>query len=161
MKISQDVDNTSGCGSPEYANDQWCDDENNNAGCNYDGGACCDNIFSGWNSYCSSCQCLNPTSTTTTTTTTPPSGGDCGSPNWANDEYCDDENNNAGCNFDGGACCNNNIAGWNNYCTKCQCLEPQNCVAIGIWSLFGYMHNWCNVNCNHNPPYCPPDFCSC
>ena len=36
-----------GCGSPQWANDQWCDDENNNANCNYDGGACCFNNFSG------------------------------------------------------------------------------------------------------------------
>ena len=20
---------------------------------------------------------------------------------------------------------------------------------------------WCNWNCNHVPPYCPPDFCEC
>ena len=36
-----------GCGSPEYANDKWCDDENNNAGCNYDDGACCNNYAAG------------------------------------------------------------------------------------------------------------------
>ena len=35
----------------------------------------------------------------------------CGSPQFANDQQCDDENNNAECKFDGGACCNNNIAG--------------------------------------------------
>ena len=42
----------SGCGSPQFANDQWCDDENNNAGCNFDGGACCNNGFSEWATYC-------------------------------------------------------------------------------------------------------------
>ena len=21
--------------------------------------------------------------------------------------------------------------------------------------------DWCNLNCNHNPPFCPPDFCTC
>ena len=36
-----------GCGSPQWANDQWCNDENNNANCNYDGGACCFNNFPG------------------------------------------------------------------------------------------------------------------
>ena len=36
-----------GCGSPQYANDKWCDDENNNAGCNYDDGACCRNYAAG------------------------------------------------------------------------------------------------------------------
>ena len=43
----------SGCGSPQYANDQWCDDENNNPSCNFDGGACCDNNYSGWDQFCS------------------------------------------------------------------------------------------------------------
>ena len=36
-----------GCGSPEYAKDKWCDDDNNNAGCNYDDGACCNNYAAG------------------------------------------------------------------------------------------------------------------
>ena len=38
---SQETAPTNGCGSPQYATDQWCDDDNNNAGCNFDGGACC------------------------------------------------------------------------------------------------------------------------
>ena len=42
----------SGCGIPLYANDQWCDDENNNPSCNFDGGACCDNNISGWDDNC-------------------------------------------------------------------------------------------------------------
>ena len=31
-----------------------------------------------------------------------PSPSACGSPQWKGDGYCDDENNNAGCNWDGG-----------------------------------------------------------
>ena len=54
--------------------------------------------------------------------TTPPNNG-CGSPSWANDQWCDDENNNAQCNWDGGACCNNNYSGWDTYCTDCECKE--------------------------------------
>ena len=53
------------------------------------------------------------TGTTATTTPTPSS---CGNPQWFNDGYCDDENNNPGCNFDGGDCCNNNYSGWDEYC---------------------------------------------
>merc|ERR1711997_157653 len=45
----------------------------------------------------------------------------CGSPLWANDKWCDDENNNAACKFDGGACCGANVD--KTYCTKCQCLQ--------------------------------------
>ena len=41
-----------GCGSPQWSNDKWCDDENNHAGCNFDDGACCNNFFNGWNTYC-------------------------------------------------------------------------------------------------------------
>ena len=40
------------CGSPQWSNDKWCDDDNNNAGCNFDDGACCNNFFNGWNTYC-------------------------------------------------------------------------------------------------------------
>ena len=47
--------------------------------------------------------------TTQSPTTQPPSG--CGSPQWANDMYCDDENNNPSCNYDGGACCSNSASG--------------------------------------------------
>ena len=43
---------TEGCGSPSWATDKWCDDENNNAECNYDGGACCFNEANGWDTYC-------------------------------------------------------------------------------------------------------------
>merc|ERR1712203_900850 len=60
-----------GCGSPQWAEDQWCDDENNNADCNWDGGACCNNSFGGWDTYCSDCQCLDPNVEATTTTEAP------------------------------------------------------------------------------------------
>ena len=66
-------------------------------------------IFLGLNEYCTDCDCLNPT-TAQPPTTKPPIGG-CGSPEYAKDKYCDDENNNAGCNYDDGACCNNYAAG--------------------------------------------------
>ena len=42
----------SGCGSPQWSVDNWCDDENNNVACNFDGGACCNNDFPGWDAYC-------------------------------------------------------------------------------------------------------------
>merc|ERR1712106_221750 len=45
---------------------------------------------------------------------------------WASDTWCDDENNNADCNWDGGACCNNDFGGWDTYCTVCECLDPNN-----------------------------------
>ena len=50
--------------------------------------------------------------------------GSCGNPSWVNDQYCDDGNNNAGCNWDGGDCCGNEVPGWDDYCDECACKEP-------------------------------------
>merc|ERR1711997_41052 len=96
--------------------------------------------------YCNACECLDPNgggSTTTgspTTTEAPVSTTDvptegCGSPSWATDQWCDDENNNAECNYDGGACCNNTFGGWDTYCTDCECKDPNNVEdCVDIWS---------------------------
>ena len=45
----------------------------------------------------------------------------CAVPSWKGDGYCDDNNNNEGCEFDGGDCCGPNVN--TQYCTKCECLE--------------------------------------
>lgn len=51
----------------------------------------------------------------------------CGVPSWKGDKYCDNENNNAGCEWDGGDCCGNTMDGWDYYCKpNCQCLDPNN-----------------------------------
>ena len=55
--------------------------------------------------------------------TSPPPTDTCGSPEYSQDVYCDDENNNAGCNWDDGACCDNEMPDWNDYCEDCKCLE--------------------------------------
>ena len=45
------------CRLPDYYGDGFCDDENNNLECNWDGGDCCgDNIDT---QFCSICDCLN------------------------------------------------------------------------------------------------------
>ena len=46
----------------------------------------------------------------------------CGSPTWKADNYCDDQNNNCGCDWDGGDCCGSNVN--TNYCSACECLDP-------------------------------------
>merc|ERR1712110_157944 len=53
------------CGKPDHTTDVFCDDENNNAGCEWDGGACCnrlatDNSFNKWNAFCKDCECIDP-----------------------------------------------------------------------------------------------------
>ena len=35
-----------------YIGDGYCDDDNNNEACQYDGGDCCDNSSPNWNAYC-------------------------------------------------------------------------------------------------------------
>ena len=128
----------SSCGIPDEKGDGWCDDANNNAGCNWDDGDCCppNSIENpSWDGVCSECKCLDPnaggststkstTKTTTTTTkktTTSSSTDVCGSPEYANDRWCDDENNNAGCNWDNGACCGDNVDKL--YCKLCECHD--------------------------------------
>ena len=53
---------------------------------------------------------------------TPAPGGDCGFSNWKGDNYCDDDNNNAGCAWDGGDCCGDDVN--TQYCSACECLDP-------------------------------------
>ena len=35
------------------------------------------------------------------------------------------------------------------------------CVAAGAWAGQSEMSEWCEVNCHHAQPFCPPDLCSC
>ena len=41
--------------------------------------------------------------------------------------YCNDETNNAGCNFDGGDCCLSNVN--RDHCSDCTCYLQETCVA--------------------------------
>ena len=52
-----------------------------------------------------------------------PPAGVCGSPQWKGDMFCDDDNNNAGCQYDGGDCCGTNVD--KTYCTECKCKDPK------------------------------------
>ena len=67
-KTTQTVTSTtSACGYPNWQGDKVCDDMNNNADCDYDGGDCCGDFVD--KSHCRLCQCLDPTHTTPSTTT--------------------------------------------------------------------------------------------
>ena len=50
---------SSGCKLPDFQGDGFCDDENNNAGCDFDGGDCCGLDVK--KNFCSLCQCHNGT----------------------------------------------------------------------------------------------------
>jgi len=110
------------CGNGQYKADGNCDDENNNCGCDYDGGDCCGaNVKK---SYCKECKCQDPNYK-------PPSGdckGKCGAPKYEGDGVCDDNNNNCGCRFDGGDCCAKTAKGGQvnkAYCKQCKCVDPK------------------------------------
>ena len=51
-----------------------------------------------------------------------PCPGSCGFPSYVGDDYCDDENNNCGCEWDGGDCCGSDVN--TDYCNDCDCLDP-------------------------------------
>ena len=48
----------------------------------------------------------------------------CSKPALAGDGYCDDGNNNCGCDWDNGDCCKATIGASYNYCSKCLCMDP-------------------------------------
>ena len=45
-------------------------------------------------------------------------------PQWKGDKWCDDDNNNCGCQWDGGDCCGEDNKYDSNYCTECACKDP-------------------------------------
>merc|ERR1712048_228191 len=114
------------CGAPSYVGDGNCDDNNNNKGCEYDGGDCCAKSVKGGKvqeTYCPKCECIDPAYQEQST------GKKCGLPSYKGDGNCDDENNHKGCAYDGGDCCPKTVPGGKvseKYCTKCACVDPDN-----------------------------------
>merc|ERR1712178_623464 len=112
-----------GCQFPNYKGDGNCDDENNNCGCQYDGGDCCAKTVKGGKvngKYCKQCKCLDPNASSSCT-------GSCKFPNCKGDGNCDDKNNNCGCAYDGGDCCAKTVKGGKvktQFCKACACLDP-------------------------------------
>ena len=43
------------CKEEDWLGDDFCDDHLNNENCLWDGGDCCFNNLSGWDSYCQAC----------------------------------------------------------------------------------------------------------
>ena len=64
------------------------------------------------------------TTWSSTTSTNPTTTGGCIS-GWIGDNYCDDINNNMGCSYDGGDCCDSCGSVVNmQWCLVCACLDP-------------------------------------
>merc|ERR1712223_1911255 len=118
------------CSTPTFqllVGDGRCDDFVNveHEGCEWDGGDCCGPDVN--TDHCSQCECLDPNFGGPTTAPPPPVTTEgpsdaCGSPQWFGDNYCDDENNNEECGWDGGDCCGDNVN--TQYCSACECLDP-------------------------------------
>ena len=111
---------TSSGGCNQFIGDGYCDDNNNNLACTYDGGDCCGSNVN--IAFCTECICLEGGSGGSGGTTTPlgtTTGGGCNE--FIGDRFCDDINNNLACTYDGGDCCLSNIN--TAFCTECQCLE--------------------------------------
>ena len=53
--------------------------------------------------------------------TTPLYALGCQVPSWKGDKFCDDVNNVASCEFDGGDCCGSNVN--KQFCTVCKCKQ--------------------------------------
>jgi hypothetical protein len=107
----------------------FCNDETNNADCNYDGGDCC--VVNANTSACSECVChfletcgagYHPLvgngfcNDYTTIAECDYDGGDCcQNLNIVADGICNDETNSLECNYDGGDCCGPAVS--------CKCLS--------------------------------------
>ena len=97
------------CPIPQWRGNGICEDANNIAACNFDGGDCCGPNVN--KQYCEECKCYNMTENHKA----------CENPLWSGNGFCDDENNNDKCNFDGGDCCLDVVD--KHYCSKCVCHE--------------------------------------
>ena len=90
--------------------DGFCNDETNNADCQFDGGDCCGACVV--KDHCSECACLD---------------GANGMNVLIGNKFCNDETNNAECFYDGGDCCGYEL----NYdhCSECTCFHQQMCAS--------------------------------
>ena len=86
-----------------------------------------------------------------------PCSDTCGSPYSKGDNLCDDENNNCGCEWDGGDCCGSNVN--KDYCSACECLDPNWIPDVSCGGHFastcedcpsGNGASWCNGDCEWN-----------
>ena len=83
----------------------FCNDETNNAECNYDNGDCC--IVNANTDHCTECACHLLEIC------------EAGYHPLVGNGFCNDNTNIAKCNYDGGDCCVNVNT---DYCSECSCL---------------------------------------
>ena len=95
------------CLNHHLIGDGHCNDETNNADCEYDDGDCCKNNVN--SEHCTECICYHQESCAAGV-----------NHEWVGNGYCNDETNNADCNYDGGDCCGNCVNV--DHCSECECL---------------------------------------
>lgn len=110
---------TGKCGESAWVSDKFCDAQNNNCGCNWDDGDCCDTGTSLL--HCQKdggelCGCKNPKAQRKDNC-----NKYCKIIGFVGDGNCDDVNNFCGCNWDGGDCCGPKNT--YDYCTDCMCRD--------------------------------------
>ena len=147
-----------GCDNIALVGNGFCNDNTNNADCNYDGGDCC--VVNANTTHCSDCAChflrtcaagYHPLvgngfcNDDTNIAECDYDGGDCcsnsefvanGFTNMVGDGICHDETNHLGCNCDGGDCCLMNVN--TDSCSDC------NCLASGVIMSPGFAGNYYN-----------------
>ena len=97
------------CPYPSIVGDGYCNDEANNADCNYDSGDCCQLNVKTDN--CSACICYHHEMCVADMH---PLVGD---------GFCHDETNNEVCNYDGGDCCGSCLN--KDLCSICECISGE------------------------------------
>ena len=78
------------------------------------GTAGCADLESGFGCDCTGCKCAGNCKGI----------GECVTLETKGDGYCDDENNNCGCGWDGGDCCTSFRKDYKTRCTECVCIDP-------------------------------------
>ena len=111
-----------GCQYPEHVGDGYCQDYNNNKHCKFDLGDCCGPCPNTKN--CTLCECKTEN---IEVTKIPLYEDDIKNP-LIGDGYCNDETNNANCNYDGGDCCWENVN--TEFCSECVCKIQQTCAFL-------------------------------
>jgi hypothetical protein len=130
-----------GCDNVALVGNGFCNDETNNADCNYDGGDCC--VVNANTTVCSECVChLIETCA-------------AGYHPLVGNGFCNDDTNIAECDYDGGDCCGYNIT--SEHCTECTCFHQETCLA-GVNHTFvgdGVCNDETNIaGCNYDGGDC-------
>jgi hypothetical protein len=130
-----------GCDNVALVGNGLCNDETNNANCNYDGGDCC--VVNSITDYCYQCLChfLEICA--------------AGYHPLVGNGFCNDNTNTAECDYDGGECCGYNVN--MEQCTECKCSHQETCLA-GVNHAFigdGVCNDETNIaECNYDGGDC-------